>query len=365
MPAGYVKLATGEVFTGEIVGQEQPVAGEVVFNTSMTGYQEIMTDPSYAGQIVTFCYPLIGNYGIQLHDNESRKPKVAGIIVRELCNAPSHYGAVQSMAQWLQEQGLTALVGVDTRALVKTIRQYGTVQGIIACGSPEEGMKPNVELPPPFTSSYWVDAVSTKEMITYPNSGPHIVLVDLGMKKSILDCLLAAQCQVTVVPYSTTYEQIKALQPDGVVYSNGPGDPVALTPWLEEVRRVTQAYPTLGICLGHQVIALAYGAKTKKMKFGHRGGNHPVKDLSTGKVLITPQNHSYVVEEESVDLEQFMVAYQHVNDGTVEGLTHKHLPIYTVQFHPEAHPGPSDTAYIFHTFLQHTQKGGRSAYALA
>ncbi|MDQ0340693.1 carbamoyl-phosphate synthase small subunit [Caldalkalibacillus uzonensis] len=363
MPAGYVKLATGEIFKGEVVGQEQPAVGEVVFNTSMTGYQEIMTDPSYAGQIVTFCYPLIGNYGIQLDDNESNRPQVAGIITSELCDIPSHYGAVKSIDQLLKEQGLTALTGVDTRALVKTIRKYGTVQGVIACGSPDQEVQ--VASPPPFSSSYWVDAVSTKEMNTYPNSGPHIVVVDLGMKKSILDCLLAAKCQVTVVPYSTTYEQIKALHPDGVVYSNGPGDPVALKPWLEHVRRVTTAYPTLGICLGHQVIALAYGATTAKLKFGHRGGNHPVKELSTGKVMITPQNHSYVVVDESVDPQQFEVAYRHVNDGTVEGLVHKELPICTVQFHPEAHPGPSDTAYIFHTFLQHIQKGGRSAYAFA
>jgi len=364
MPAGYIRLATGEIFTGELIGCTQPAAGEVVFTTSMTGYQEILTDPSFAGQIVTFSYPLIGNYGIQLDDNESSSPHVAGVIVSELCGSPSHYGAVKRVEQFLEEKGIPILTGVDTRALVKVIREYGTVQAVLANGSPDPASVPAVDNPPPFTSSHWVHSVSTQEKVTYPNSGPHIVVVDLGMKKSILNALLAKGCQVTVVPYSTTFEEIKALKPDGVLYSNGPGDPTALSPWLKEIWQVTQTYPTLGICLGHQVIALAYGAQTSKLKFGHRGGNHPVKDVATGKVFITSQNHSYYVLAESVDPNQFEIAFRHVNDGTVEGLRHRELPVYTVQFHPEAHPGPSDTAYIFQDYLAQVQKGG-PAYAFA
>lgn len=364
MPAGYIRLATGEIFTGEVLGGLQPAAGELVFTTSMTGYQEILTDPSYAGQIVVFCYPLIGNYGIQPDDNESSGPHVAGVVVAELCDTPSHYGAIKGLEAYLKEKGIPILTGVDTRAIVKTIRRYGSVQAVLASGSPEDVHTLDVATPPPFSSAYWVDSVSTKEKVTYPNSGPHIVVVDLGMKKSILAALLAQGCQVTVVPYSTSFEEIKGLRPDGVIYTNGPGDPKALSPWLKEVKQVTQNYPTLGICLGHQVIALAYGAETDKLKFGHRGGNHPVKALSTGKVLITSQSHSYYVVEESIDETQFEVVYRHVNDGTVEGLKHRELPIYTVQFHPEAHPGPSDTTFIFQDYLAQVQKGG-PAYALA
>ncbi|WP_456276748.1 carbamoyl phosphate synthase small subunit [Bacillus sp. AK128] len=359
MDQGYLILETGEVFEGTIIGKVEDCIGEVVFNTGMTGYQEMMTDPSYSGQILTFCYPLIGNYGINLLDDESKKIAVSGVIMGDACEKPSHYLAAKSLSVQLEQAGITGLTGVDTRSLVKSIRKSGTVRGVITMNPSYN--KSSLEH---YQSPFWVEKVSTSEVVTYKNSGPHVVLMDFGYKKSILDALLQENCSVTVVPYHFTYEQVRALQPDGVLLSNGPGNPMELQKQFQEIKKITQHFPTLGICLGHQLVALAYGAKTEKLTFGHRGGNHAVKELLTGKVRMTSQNHSFVVTEESIDTNELIITYRNVNDKTVEGIKHRKYPIQSVQFHPEAHPGPSDTEHIFTEFLQQISSLGVVNYAI-
>lgn len=365
MKKGFLVLETGDIFEGSMIGCGNDVTGEVVFNTSMTGYQEIISDPSYAGQIITFCYPLIGNYGINLLDNESDKLHLAGVVIGEVCEQPSHYLAQKSFVEQLAEAGVTGITGIDTRALVKIIRQYGTVQGVItdslAKVQQDESWK-EVDKSQGTLSS-WVEKVSTTEVKVYGNHGPHVVLIDYGFKKSILKALLHEGCKVTVVPYQSNYEQIKKLNPDGVFLSNGPGDPMALASYFAEIKKISTHFPSMGICLGHQLLALAHGAQTRKLKFGHRGGNHPVKEVSTGKVMITSQNHGYVVVDESIDSEVFTITHYNVNDGSIEGLKHKTLPVFTIQFHPEAHPGPCDTAHIFLEYIQQLQIGDMN-YAL-
>lgn len=352
---GYLILETGEVFEGTLIGKIKESFGEVVFNTSMTGYQEIMTDPSYAGQMITFCYPIIGNYGINQLDDEGINPFLSGVIISDLCETPSHYQAIQSFSEKLETIGVPGIAGVDTRLLVKTIRARGTVKGVIS--------KKKVYENAPVQDAFWVEKVSTKKYLTYKNNGPHVVLVDYGYKKSILNALLAEGCSVTVVPFNTTLQQVKALRPDGVLLSNGPGDPMDLQPWFLEIKKISQHYPTLGICLGHQLLALAYGAKTEKLAYGHRGGNHPVKELFTGKVKMTAQNHGYVVVDDSINKNIFQVTYRNVNDHSIEGLRHVHLPIQSVQFHPEAHPGPSDTVHILKDFVTRLTSTGEVHYA--
>ncbi|ADU32428.1 carbamoyl phosphate synthase small subunit [Evansella cellulosilytica] len=362
MKPAYLVLETGEVFEGKLIGELNDMVGEVVFNTSMTGYQEILTDPSYAGQILTFCYPLIGNYGLNKFDDESLKTVVAGVITGDMCDDPSHYQATKKFSDELKEASIPGLTEVDTRALVKVIRKHHTVKGMITTEPSTDMLKKNGK---DVSTDFWVDHVSTKEPVVYENDGEHVVLIDYGYKKSILHALLKQNCAVTVVPYYYSYEQIAALEPDGVLLSNGPGNPMKLEPWFKEIKRITESFPTLGICLGHQLIALAHGAKTKKLAFGHRGGNHPVKELTTGKVSMTAQNHGYVVIEDSINYDDFQVLFKNVNDKTVEGLKHNHLPIQSVQFHPEAHPGPSDTEYIFNQFLQQVIASGGRTYAKA
>ncbi|WP_025028268.1 carbamoyl phosphate synthase small subunit [Caldalkalibacillus mannanilyticus] len=367
MGKGYLVLESGEIFEGEIIGNSQEVIGEVVFNTSMTGYQEMITDPSYAGQILVFCYPLIGNYGVNPFDSESTKPHVAGVIIGDVCLNPSHYQANQSFSAQLEQAGVSGLTGVDTRALVQIIRKHGTLRGIVTPHLLSEieidyrWQQPNVKQ---LLSKCWVQEVSTKEWITYEHSGPHVALIDYGYKKSILDALLQAECKVTVLPYDVTYAELLTLQPDGVLFSNGPGDPMSLKAMFGEIKKITEAFPSMGICLGHQLIALAHGAKTTKLTYGHRGGNHPVKEIFTGKVRMTSQNHGYVVLDESINKAKFEITYRNVNDGSIEGLQHKHLPIQTVQFHPEAHPGPSDTDYLFMNFIQQLTQVGEMKYAI-
>ena len=356
---GYLTLETGEVFEGVLIGADKDSLGEVVFNTSMTGYQEIITDPSYAGQIITFCYPIIGNYGVNALDDESISPALAGVVIGDLCETPSHFQSINKFSDKLKQAGVPGIAGVDTRRLVKTIRSRGTVKGFL-------GKEKDISLSESgnVQASMWVDQVSTKKIQYFKNSGPHVVLIDFGYKKSILHALLEENCAVTIVPYRTTLEKIKSLNPDGILLSNGPGDPMQLQSWFPEIKKITQAFPTLGICLGHQLIALAYGAKTSKLAYGHRGGNHPVKELMTGKVKITAQNHGYVVLDESIDQKIFNVTYRNINDRSIEGLQHKLYPIQTVQFHPEAHPGPSDTEYILKDFVSQIASLGENIYAV-
>lgn len=355
---GYLTLETGEVFEGVLIGANQDSLGEVVFNTSMTGYQEIITDPSYAGQIITFCYPIIGNYGVNAMDDESINPALSGVIIGDLCETPSHFQSINKFSEKLKSAGVPGIAGVDTRLLVKTIRSRGTVKGFLSKSKVEKEYLSTKE-----TAQAWVEKVSTKKIQFFKNNGPHVVLMDFGYKKSILNALLEENCSVTIVPYNTPYEKIKALDPDGVLLSNGPGDPMELKQWFPGIKKITEHYPTLGICLGHQLIALAFGAKTEKLAYGHRGGNHPVKELMTGKVKITAQNHGYVVVDESIDCNIFNVTYRNVNDRSIEGLKHHHYPIQTVQFHPEAHPGPSDTAHVLTEFVSAITSLGETRYA--
>lgn len=369
MPKGYLLLESGEVFEGEWLGDARDVVGEVVFNTSMTGYQEILTDPSSAGQIVTFCYPLIGNYGVHSIESERSNVHAAGIIVAGDCSEPSHYQSEGTLEQWLTKAKVPGLSGVDTRSLVRYLRDKGTMKGWITCkapGSMTAGERETFFQTQEFTNL--VPSVSVKEQQTYPNSGSHVALIDFGYKKSLLDALLAYDCKVTVVPYSVTLDQLKELQPDGVLFSNGPGNPKELEAHFSELKNISEAYPCLGISLGHQLLALMFGAETEKMPVGHRGANHPVKNLSTGKVIMTTQNHSYAVLESSIEQTSLEVTYLNVNDRTVEGLKHKTLPIQSVQFQPEVYLGPSDTAHVLETFIQAMQQGkarvGEMTYAV-
>ena len=353
---GYLVLSTGDVFEGTLFGKKEACEGEVVFNTGMTGYQEVLTDPSYSGQIVTFTYPLIGNYGVNHLDHESVIPACKGLVVGELCQVPSHYQSSLSLAEMAEKFALGGISGVDTRAVTQIVRTQGLVFGRITT-NPEDLPKASQPL------MDQVAAVSTKEKVTYPGNGPHVVMLDFGYKKSILDCLLEKGCKVTVVPYHTSLKEVAALNPDGIMLSNGPGDPQEMQPFLKEIKKIIEAYPTFGICLGHQVISLVYGCETARLPYGHRGSNHPVKHVESGKVYMTSQNHGYMVKEDSVNPKVLKVSYINVNDKTVEGLQHLFLPISTVQFHPEAHPGPSDTDHLFEQFIQQCQNIGEKSYA--
>ncbi|MBP1970131.1 carbamoyl-phosphate synthase small subunit [Virgibacillus natechei] len=360
MTKGYLVLETGEAFSGDWIGAEREIAGELVFNTSMTGYQEMVTDPSYAGQILTFTYPSIGNCGVNGEDEESKSISVSAVIASDICEEPSHYQSTRTFSEELKQANIPGLTNVDTRALVAVIRKHHTVRGKIVAEWNKDS--PLIEWKEKDSLGLIRD-VAIKRSETYGNGSYHVVLVDFGYKKSIVDALLEQNCTVTIVPYDTSLEAIEALDPDGILLSNGPGDPIEMTTFLLKIKTLTKNYPTLGIGLGHQLIALAHGGKTKKMPVGHRGGNYPVKELGTGKVRMTSQNHGYVVEEDSVDNQVFQAIFRNVNDKSLEGMKHVSLPVQSVQFHPEAHPGPSDTAYIFERFVQQVATWGGSKYA--
>lgn len=343
----YLYLENGTVFEGKAFGSFHEEWGEVVFNTGMTGYQEVLTDPSYTGQIVVMTYPLIGNYGINLEDSESDAPKVKGFVVREKCKAPNNFRCEMELEGYLKQWGIAGIEGIDTRALTKILRNAGTMNGII---SPVELTKVQVqEKIKKISNKDVVATVSAKEKYTIEGNGPHLALFDFGMKTGIVDSLRKRNCKLTVVPYNTTAEEILSEDYDAVFLSNGPGDPEDLPEVAVEINKLIGKKPVLGICLGHQLIALSQGGKTKKLKFGHRGVNHPVKDMEKGRVIITSQNHGYYVSEVPEDM---VVTYQNVNDGTVEGIKHTKYPVCCVQFHPEANPGPRDADYIFDEFLK-------------
>jgi carbamoyl-phosphate synthase small subunit len=350
-------LADGRVFRGKGFGAIVDSPGEVVFTTTMVGYQEVTTDPSFRGQIVCMTYPLIGNYGIHDDANESRRPWVAGLVVREYSETPSHVGSAGTIHQFLERHGVPGISGVDTRSLTLHIRDVGDTRGIIIQNAAEirdedlVARARNAPLPGEYDV---VGQVTAPVSETIDGAGPHIVVLDCGVKRNIVRSLVKRGCRVTVVPFGTTIEEIEQLQPNGVVVSPGPGDPANLDAGLDVVAGVIeQKIPYFGICLGHQLLARAIGAETRKLKFGHRGGNHSVRDIRTGRVTITSQNHGFEVDPVSVPAEGgWEVRLVNLNDGSVEGLAHRDLPALTVQFHPESSPGPLDNEQLFDTFLE-------------
>ena len=347
----FLILEDGTVFTGTSIGSTRDMISEIVFNTSMTGYLEVLTDPSYAGQAVVMTYPLIGNYGIT-PDMESLKAWPDGYIVRELSRMPSNFRCEGTIQDFLKKYDIPGIAGVDTRALTKILREKGTMNGMITTNE-------NYDLDEVISKlkNYKVEGVVSKvtceEKYVLEGTGKKVALLDLGAKKNIAKSLNDRGCEVTVYPADTTAEEIIASNPDGIMLSNGPGDPAECTSIIKEIKKLYETdIPIFAIRLGHQLMALATGGTTYKLKYGHRGGNHPVKDLQTGRVYISSQNHGYVVDEDKIDPNVAVPAFKNVNDGTNEGLAYVGKNIFTVQFHPEACPGPQDSGYLFDRFLE-------------
>lgn len=346
-------LEDGTYIEGKAFGAEGQREGEVVFNTSMTGYQEIMTDPSYAGQIVVMTYPLIGNYGFNREDAESTGPKIRGLIIKELCTAPSSWRSEGSLEEYMKEYDIIGIQGVDTRAVTRKIREKGTLKGIISTGeqNPETLVKKAKEIDE-ISDMDLVREVTCLRPYFYGGSGLNLAVIDMGVKESILRSLAGLGLRVTVFPAHTSPKEILSLEPEGILISNGPGDPKKAHYAVETTKELIKCrIPIMGICLGHQILALAVGGDTYKLKFGHRGGNHPVKDVETGRVYITSQNHGFAVREDSLP-DSVYVSHINLNDGTIEGMCHKELPVMSVQYHPEASPGPTDSMYLFNRFKE-------------
>ncbi|HET7580696.1 MAG TPA: carbamoyl phosphate synthase small subunit [Bacillales bacterium] len=350
---GYLRLATGEIYEGEWIGGAADALGEVVFFTGMTGYQEVISDPSFKGQIVVFTYPLIGNYGINAFDFESTRPQVSGVVLSKADGVGDHWQSQVTFAAKMAEWEIPVLAGADTRSIVQKIRTAGDMPAVLT----RDPNPPNIDYDTVYRENR-VSDVAGSAMKTISTGYPHIVLVDFGYKKTIADTLCDLGCKVTIVPFNTDLDTIIRLKPDGILLSNGPGNPKQLTPYLPKIKELALTRPTLGICLGHQLLALAFGGDTEKLTFGHRGANQPVQELKSGRVGMTAQNHSYVVTAESLVNTAFEVRYQNINDGSVEGMAHKREKIWSVQFHPEGHPGPADFQSIFTDFV-HAIEGGK------
>ncbi len=373
----FLVLEDGSVHRGESMGARVEGHGEVVFNTSMTGYQEVLTDPSYAGQLVTLTYPLVGNYGINPQDYESAKIRVAGFVVREHCDEPSHGRSDRTLDEYLKSQGIPGICGVDTRAITRRLRERGVMMGLITTGSPEAAAAQLAEMPR-YDDQDLVRTVTAEERYRWegrpvsaqfegvggtfsaaPTAMPgerasepqhRILVTDVGLKYNILRLLQQRGCEVIAVPAETSAEDMLAMNPSGILLSPGPGDPQLLDYVVSNVRQILGRVPVMGICLGHQLTARALGGSTYKMPFGHRGGNHPVQDLATGRVYITAQNHGFAVDPDTLP-PGLEVSHINLNDQTVEGTRHRDMPLFTIQYHSEASPGPRDNEYIFDEFL--------------
>jgi carbamoyl-phosphate synthase small subunit len=371
-------LEDGRIFRGLSWGAHGERTGEIVFNTAMTGYQEILTDPSYAGQIVTMTYPQIGNYGVNDEDIESRRPFVEGFVTREISPVTSNWRATMSLDEYLKRHGIVGVTEIDTRALVRHIREKGAMRACISSVDlNEQSVIAKARSAPDMLGRNLVDQVTCgdsyrwseikearktldpigefrreTQSLLLPGEEPfRVVAYDFGVKYYILRYLAAAGCEVTVVPARTTAEDVISMAPDGIFLSNGPGDPAALTGIVAEIKRLLGAAPVFGICLGHQLLALALGGATFKLKFGHRGGNQPVKNMRTGRIEITSHNHGFAVDPDSLNQNEIELTHFNLNDGCLEGMRHKNLPLFSVQYHPEAGPGPHDATYLFHDFI--------------
>lgn len=348
----YLILEDGSVYEGVNVGACREAVSEIVFNTSMTGYLEVMTDPSYAGQAVVMTYPLIGNYGICHEDMESDRPWIDGLIVRELSEVASNFRNEDSIQNFLIKNNIPCICGIDTRDLTKRLREHGTMNGFITVDS-SFVVEKILQRIKEYSVKGVVKRTSTKETYSLPGKGKRVVLIDFGAKKNIARQLQKRGCEVIVVPCDTKAKEILKLKPDGIMLSNGPGDPKENVDIIEEMKKLYDTdIPIFAICLGHQLMALATGANTYKLRYGHRGGNHPVKDLETGRTYISSQNHGYAVDESTLDKNICVPAFVNVNDGTNEGLRYINKKIFTVQYHPEACPGPRDSSYLFDKFIK-------------
>jgi carbamoyl-phosphate synthase small subunit len=361
--AGFLLLEDGTLFRGVLHGTLAATVAEVVFTTNMSGYQEVFTDPSYRGQIVVMTAPMLGNYGVNPADPESVAPQVAGVVCRELSRAYSNWRAEGGLEDYLTAAQIPVLEGVDTRRLTRHLRTVGVVNGVIGAGvEPGPEARAALEACPSMEGLDLASRVTTATSYSWgnPQAPHHIVAYDYGIKRNILRLFDDAGCRVTVVPAQTTAEEVLAMQPDGVFLSNGPGDPDAIAYAPDTIRAIAdRTVPIFGICLGHQLLALTFGASTTKMPYGHRGGNHPVRELETGRILITSQNHGFAVqgsEREIPGAPELEVTHVNLNDGTVEGLRHRELPIFAVQYHPEAAPGPHDARPLFGQFMETVRK---------
>ncbi|WP_338469882.1 carbamoyl phosphate synthase small subunit [Niallia sp. XMNu-256] len=359
-------LENGTVFVGETFGSESTAFGEVVFHSGMTGYQEILSDPTYCGQIVVLTYPLVGNYGINRDDFESITPAINGLIVKEATDFPSNWRSEMTLDEYCKMKNIPGIAGIDTRKLTRIIRDHGTLKGII-CHFNEKDQDVLERIRATEIRHEQVKQVSTKTAYPSPGRGRRIIVVDFGMKHGILRELNERGCDVVVVPYDTSANEILQLNPDGILLTNGPGNPKDVTEGIQMIKEVVGKVPLFGIGLGHQLFALACGAETIKMKFGHRGSSHPTKDLLTGKVLFTSQNHGFLVDADSITNTRLEITHIALNDGTVEGLKHKDFNAFSVQFHPEASPGSEDAVSLFHQFIEMIEiaKQGETTHAKA